>query len=80
MVISKENYTDRHKAETLDIELRELVEEKPIVDPKTHGDKIWSFPLSSWAYYHKLQQMEWIVLMGFELQIYRVDELGGMYW
>jgi hypothetical protein len=80
MVISKEDYTDRHKAETLDIELRELVEEKPIVDPKTPSDKIWSFPLSSWAYYHKLQQMEWIVSIGFELQIYRVDELGGMYW
>jgi len=50
------------------------------VDPKTPGDEIWSFPLSSWAYHHKLQQMEWIVSLGFELQIYRVDELGGMYW
>ena len=68
------------KAETLDIELRELTEEQPIVDSKASSVEIWSFPLSSWAYYHKLQQMEWIVSLGFELEIYRVDELGGMYW
>lgn len=80
IAIFKEDRADWHEAETLDIELRELTEERPIVDPKTPGDEIWSFPLSSWAYHHKLQQMEWIVSLGFELQIYRVDELGGMYW
>ena len=24
--------------------------------------------------------MEWIVQMGFELDVYLIDELGGMYW
>ena len=24
--------------------------------------------------------MEWIVQMGFELDVYQIDELGGMYW
>ena len=24
--------------------------------------------------------MEWIVQMGFELDLYQVDELAGMYW
>lgn len=24
--------------------------------------------------------MEWIVQMGFELEIYQLDELAGMYW
>jgi hypothetical protein len=41
---------------------------------------MWSFPLSSWTYYHKLRQMEWIVQLGFELDVYEVDELAGMYW
>ena len=46
----------------------------------TANEEMWSFPLSSWAYYHKLHQMEWIVQLGFELDIYQPDELGGMYW
>jgi len=41
---------------------------------------MFSFPLSSWAYYHKLRQMEWIVQLGFELEVYQPDELAGMYW
>ena len=68
------------QAETLDMELRDYTNEQPIVDPEDADSQIWSFPLSSWAYYHKLRQMEWIVLLGFELDIYGVGELGGMYW
>ena len=49
-------------------------------DPSDLDEDIWSFPLSSWAYYHKLHQMEWTVQMGFELDIYQPDELAGMYW
>ena len=64
----------------MDVDLRAFTKEQPVVDPKAPEGEIWSFPLSSWAYYHKLQQMEWIVQLGFELNIYRVDELGGMYW
>jgi len=69
-----------HQAENLDVELREYTEETPIIDPETSGEELWSFPLSSWTYYHKLRQMEWIVQMGFELDINRLDELAGMYW
>lgn len=64
----------------MDTDLRDLTKEQPVVDPKAVGGEIWAFPLSSWAFYLKLQQMEWIVHLGFELDIYRVDELGGMYW
>ena len=78
--INYRNLLISQQAETLDIELREFTDERPIVDSKTPGGDIWSFPLSSWAYYHKLRQMEWTVSLGFELDIYRVDELGGMYW
>ena len=63
------------------MELRELTKEKPLRAQQAFGtEHEWSFPLSSWAYYHKLCQMEWIVQMGFELQIYRNHELAGMYW
>lgn len=39
-----------------------------------------SLPLSSWTYLYKLRQMEWIVQLGFELEVYQSDELCGMYW
>ncbi|CAK7270961.1 N-alpha-acetyltransferase, non-catalitic subunit [Sporothrix epigloea] len=37
-------------------------------------------PLSSWAFLYKLRLMEWVVQLGFELEIYQPDELAGMYW
>ncbi|KIV99940.1 hypothetical protein, variant [Verruconis gallopava] len=37
------------------------------------------FPLSSWTYLQKLRVMEWIVQLGFELDMYLPDELAGMY-
>lgn len=40
----------------------------------------YALPLSSWTYYYKLQQMEWIVQFGFELEVYQPDEFAGMYW
>ena len=39
-----------------------------------------TLPLSSWAFLYKIRLMEWIVQLGFELQIYQPDELAGMYW
>lgn len=62
------------------MDLREHTKEEPIRKPVVTNEEIWSFPLSSWAYYHKLHQMEWIVQLGFELDVYQLDELGGMYW
>ncbi|EFX05788.1 amino-acid n-acetyltransferase subunit [Grosmannia clavigera kw1407] len=39
-----------------------------------------ALPLSSWAFLYKLQLMEWVTQLGFELEVYQVDELPGMYW
>lgn len=39
-----------------------------------------SLPLSSWAFLYKIRLMEWVVQLGFELEIYQPDELAGMYW
>ena len=68
------------QAENLDVELREHTKETPIVDTETSSEELWAFPLSSWAYHTKLRQMEWIIQMGFELDVYQPDELAGMYW
>ncbi|APA05992.1 hypothetical protein sscle_01g007620 [Sclerotinia sclerotiorum 1980 UF-70] len=66
--------------EEIDQELREFTKEEPFIDLKISNDPIYAFPLSSWAYYYKLRQMEWIVQLGFELQVYQPDELSGMYY
>ncbi|KAL8639196.1 MAG: hypothetical protein Q9228_003743 [Teloschistes exilis] len=67
-------------AENLDVGLRKYTGEKPLIEGEASAAEIWSFPLSSWAYYYKLRQMEWIIQMGFELRVYQNDELSGMYW
>ncbi|KAI4239402.1 MAG: hypothetical protein LQ349_000423 [Xanthoria aureola] len=67
------------EAEKLDAELRQYTGEKPLMDGGPTGTEIWSFPLSSWAYYYKLRQLEWIVQLGFELGIYQNDELSAMH-
>ena len=63
--------------EELDSELRRYTHEKPLVES---GEEIWAFPLSSWAYDVKLQQMILIVQLGFELEVYHRKELAFMYW
>ncbi|PSS22902.1 hypothetical protein M430DRAFT_33575 [Amorphotheca resinae ATCC 22711] len=67
-------------AEEIDQDLRQFTKEEPIVDRAISSEPIYAFPLSSWAYFYKLRQMEWIVQMGFELEIYQPDELPTMYW
>jgi len=67
-------------SEELDTELRLFTKEVPITDPEISNQPIYEYPLSSWAYYYKLQQMEWQIQMGFELDIYQADELAQMYW
>lgn len=37
-------------------------------------------PLSTWVYHQKLRVMEWIILLGFELDVYLPYEMAGMYW
>jgi len=37
-------------------------------------------PLEKWAQQQKIRIMEWVVLLGFELDIYLPDEFATMYW
>ncbi|KAK4175709.1 putative MAK10 subunit [Triangularia setosa] len=71
-------------AEEIDQLLQIQIDERPLVYPPTEDtegiEPTFSLPLSSWAYLYKLRLMEWIVQLGFELEIYAPDELGGMYW
>lgn len=67
-------------AEELDVELRVFTKEQPILNDNISNEPIYAFPLSSWAYFYKLRQMEWIVQLGFELETYQPDELARMYW
>lgn len=67
-------------AEDLDQQLREFTMEEPIVDPAISYEPIYGFHLSSWAYFYKLRQMEWIIQLGFELETYQPNEYAGMYW
>lgn len=69
-------------AEEIDQIIQVKTEERPVMQQLATGSPIetFSLPLSSWAYLYKLRQMENIVQMGFELEVYQVDELAGMYW
>ena len=55
------------------------VEEMPGDDEAAIQD-VSSYPLSQWACFQKLRIMQWITQMGFELDVYQVDEMAGMYW
>ncbi|KAG5993260.1 hypothetical protein E4U43_003559 [Claviceps pusilla] len=70
-------------AEDLDQFLQIVTKEQPVLQPSSSESQpieTFSLPLSSWTYLYKLRQMEAIVQLGFELQIYQVDEMAGMYW
>ena len=66
-------------AEVVD-QLVQVVLDEPSLVTAQQGDIGHQLPLSSWAYLYKLRQMEWIVQLGFELDIYQPEELAGMYW
>ncbi|KAK9441947.1 Mak10 subunit, NatC N(alpha)-terminal acetyltransferase [Metarhizium brunneum] len=70
-------------AEDIDQILQIKTKEPPLLQRSTLGlspVETYSLPLSSWTYLYKLQQMEAIVQLGFELEVYQADELAGMYW
>ncbi len=73
---------DTLKVEEIDSRIRRYTKEEPVTVPDESVDmgQFYAYPLSSWAYHHKLRQMEWIVQLGFELDIYQAYELAGMYW
>ncbi|KAJ5676164.1 hypothetical protein N7462_009061 [Penicillium macrosclerotiorum] len=66
------------EAEDLDLQLQTLSAE-PAVQLQG-GEATFSYPLSSWAYHQKLNQLRLILQTGFELSIYAPEELPGMYW
>jgi hypothetical protein len=70
-------------AEDIDQIIQVRTKEQPLLQRSALGHapvETYSLPLSSWTYLYKLQQMEAIVQLGFELEIYQADELAGMYW
>lgn len=67
------------EAEEVDNELKDFTNEEPRMSADG-TQALYSFPLSSWTYYYKIRQMEWIQLLGFELDIYQPHEFAGMYW
>ncbi|KAF9877645.1 hypothetical protein CkaCkLH20_04780 [Colletotrichum karsti] len=68
-------------AEDIDQVIQHQIDEQPAVYQTPAGPvENYSLPLSSWAYLYKVKQMEWIVQLGFELEVYQPDELAGMYW
>lgn len=71
------------EAEEIDQALQKHTGERPLLQRSPlSGETIesYSLSLSSWTYLYKLRQMEWIVQLGFELEVYQTDELAGMYW
>ncbi|KAL9081404.1 MAG: hypothetical protein Q9157_000123 [Trypethelium eluteriae] len=66
-------------AENIDSDLHALTHQAPIVNHDLSDQPLYQYPLSSWTYHQKLRQMEWIVQLGFEQDIYLPDELAGMY-
>ena len=70
-------------AEDMDQIMQVATKERPMVQRTSPGStpvETFALPLSSWTYLYKLRQMELIVQLGFELEIYQADELAGMYW
>ncbi|KAK9243994.1 Mak10 subunit, NatC N-terminal acetyltransferase-domain-containing protein [Lipomyces tetrasporus] len=60
----------------------DMLEFSPLLstDQRSGEEGLRALPLSSWVYFRKLQIMVWIVFMGFELDIYRLDEWPLMLW
>ncbi|RSL98489.1 hypothetical protein CEP52_010296 [Fusarium oligoseptatum] len=69
-------------AEEIDQIIQVKVKERPMRQSTGIGLPVetYSLPLSSWTYLYKMRLMEWIVQLGFELEVYQPDELAGMYW
>lgn len=66
------------EAEYLDADLHAITNTAPFrfaggIEP------LQFFPLAAWVYFHKLRVMEWMLGLGFELDVYLPDELAGMY-
>ncbi|KAJ2907142.1 hypothetical protein MKZ38_007657 [Zalerion maritima] len=69
----------QQEVEDIDGNLLERLKETP-VQHENGVPPSFALPLSSWAHYYKLRVMEWIVQLGFELEVYQPDEMAGMYY
>ncbi|BFZ61026.1 N-alpha-acetyltransferase, non-catalitic subunit [Saitoella coloradoensis] len=65
------------EAEAIDAEILTLLNQQPL---QTERGPSHPYPLSSWVYHNKLQLMETIILLGFELELYQPYEWSLMYW
>jgi N-alpha-acetyltransferase 35, NatC auxiliary subunit len=63
------------ESEECDAQLADLTDESPL-----SKDQSYSYVLSSWIYLYKLRLLEWVVFLGFELDIYQPYEYSGMFW
>lgn len=68
-----------HIAQGLENAQQELTDNLDVVLGKSSADTI-PRPLETWVEHQKIRIMEWVVLLGFELDIYLPDEYAGMYW
>lgn len=76
--VERTNASFNYKAEECDTQLRTWTLETPIY---LHGEEpTYTYPLSSWTYHYKLQQMRLVAQLGFELSMYSLGEFQGMYW
>jgi N-alpha-acetyltransferase 35, NatC auxiliary subunit len=49
-------------------------------NPDDDSATAYAYPLSSWVYHYKLQQMRLVTQLGFELEIYGASEFVDMHW
>lgn len=60
--------------------LQQAAPSDPDDDEQHTGPPAFHLPLSSWTHLYKVKIMEWMVQLGFELEIYQPNEMAGMYW
>ena len=64
----------------MDNQIRKLTSETTTNYPSNSAEPTFAYPLSSWTYHYKLQQIRQLLQLGFELDIYAPDEIPGIYW
>lgn len=68
-----------HIAQGLENVQQELTDNLDVVLGQSSANTI-PRPLETWVQQQKIRIMEWVVLLGFELDIYLPDEYASMYW
>jgi hypothetical protein len=68
-----------HIAQGLENVQQELADNLDVVLGQSSANTI-PRPLETWVQQQKIRIMEWVVFLGFELDIYLPDEYAGMYW